>query len=155
MSRGSPFSGSMSVGTADRGARSDAAEKVRRADTRAAGGEEDIIWVEEVGTGVGYIDTADSRATRFWGLGREGDELKGSKAGNRDAGRLTPAAEASELLDGERSMIVEWCQFHTSSYLLARVSVELEDSRHRVFIPGKQKGWRRVEEDQDLFKRKK
>jgi hypothetical protein len=108
MSRGSPFSGSISVGTADKGARSDAAEKVRRVDARAAaipGGEEDIIWVEEVGTGVGYVDTAGSRATRFWGLGREGDELKGSKAGSRDAGRLTPAAGASELLEGDKSMI--------------------------------------------------
>lgn len=123
MSRGSPFSGSMSVGTADRGARSDAAEKVRRADAREAaipGGDEDIICVEEVGTGVGYVDTAGSRATRFWGLGREGDEDKGSKAGNRDAGRLMPAAGASELLDGEEFMIVEWYQIHTSSFSLAR-----------------------------------
>lgn len=56
MSIGSPFSGSMSVGTADKGARSEAAEKVRRVDARAAaspGGEDDKIWVDEVGTGVG------------------------------------------------------------------------------------------------------
>lgn len=41
-----------------------------------------------------------SRATRFCGRGREGDELNGSKAGNRDAGRFTPAREATEALLG-------------------------------------------------------
>jgi hypothetical protein len=137
MSRGSPFSGSISVGTADKGARSDAAEKVRRVDARTAaipGGEEDIIWVEEVGTGVGYVDTAGSRATRFCGLGREGDELKGSKAGSRDAGRLTPAAGASELLEGDKSMIVEGFQIHTGSLFFKRgLESSSRDSRHRVF----------------------
>jgi hypothetical protein len=57
MSIGSPFSGSIMVGTVDKGDRSTAAEKVRRAEERAAaaipGGEDDMIWVEEVGTGVG------------------------------------------------------------------------------------------------------
>lgn len=53
---GSPFSGSMRVGTADKGVRSEAAEKVRRVEGWAAaipGGEDDIIWVDDVGTGVG------------------------------------------------------------------------------------------------------
>ena len=60
------------------------------------GGDDDRIWVDDVGRGVGYFDTTPwfSRATRFWGRGREGDELNGSKAGNRDAGRFIPAIEA-------------------------------------------------------------
>lgn len=44
------------MGTADKGARSEAPEKVRRVEARAAarpGGEDDRIWVDEVGTGVG------------------------------------------------------------------------------------------------------
>lgn len=57
MSTGSPDSGSMTVGTADKGDRSMAAEKVRRAVARSVaaipGGEDDMIWVDEVGTGVG------------------------------------------------------------------------------------------------------
>lgn len=66
------------------------------------------MWVDEVGTGVGYIEARpwSSRATRFWGRGSEGDELNGSNAGNRDAGRFTPATEAVELLlGGEDSMV--------------------------------------------------
>lgn len=51
--------------------------------------------------------TAGSRATRFWGRGREGDELKGSKAGNKDAGRFTPAAGPKDILDGEESMMLQ------------------------------------------------
>lgn len=57
MSTGSPDSGNMTVGTADKGERSIAAEKVRRAEARSLaaipGGEDDMIWVDEVGTGVG------------------------------------------------------------------------------------------------------
>lgn len=48
---------------------------------------------------------SSSRATRFCGRGREGDELNGSKAGSRDAGRFTPATGATELLLGEDSMV--------------------------------------------------
>lgn len=51
--------------------------------------------------------TAGSRATRFWGRGREGDELKGSKAGNKDAGRFTPAAGPKDILDGDESMMLQ------------------------------------------------
>lgn len=108
MSKGSPLSGNIRVGTADKGLRSEPAEKVRRVEDRAAatpGGEEDIIWVDEVGIGVGYFETAGSRATRFEGRGREGDELKGSKAGSREAGRFTPATGARELLVGEESIL--------------------------------------------------
>lgn len=44
------------VGTADRGVRSEFDDvKVRRDAIR--GGEEDMIWVDDVGTGVGYVDT--------------------------------------------------------------------------------------------------
>lgn len=58
-----------------------------------------MIWVEEVGTGVGY-ETMPwfSRATRFCGRGSVGEELNGSKAGSNEAGRFTPATEAVELL---------------------------------------------------------
>jgi len=47
----------MTVGTADKGERSMAAEKVRRAEALSVaampGGEDDMICVDEVGTGVG------------------------------------------------------------------------------------------------------
>lgn len=66
---GSPLSNNIIAGTADKGARSRAAEKDRGREGREAatpgGGEEDIIWVDEVGTGVGYVETSGSRATRF------------------------------------------------------------------------------------------
>lgn len=67
-----------------------------------------MIWVDEVGTGVGYIEAArsSSRATRFWGRGRDGEELNGSNAGSNEAGRFTPATGATELLlGGEDSMV--------------------------------------------------
>lgn len=108
MSKGSPLSDNIKVGTVDRGLRSEPAEKVRRVEDRAAatpGGEDDRIWVDEVGTGVGYFKTSGSRATRFEGRGREGDELKGSKAGSREAGRFMPATGARALLVGEESMV--------------------------------------------------
>lgn len=48
-----------------------------------------------------------SRATRFCGRGREGEELNGSKAGNKDAGRFTPATGAAgPLLGGDDSMVM-------------------------------------------------
>lgn len=67
---GSPLSNNIIAGTADKGARSRAAEKDRgmagrEAATPGGGGEEDMIWVDEVGTGVGYVETSGSRATRF------------------------------------------------------------------------------------------
>jgi hypothetical protein len=48
-------------------------------------GEEVSIAVEEVGTGVGYV-VCSSNASRFLlrGLGRAGEEEKGSNAGSRD-----------------------------------------------------------------------
>lgn len=102
------------VGTVDSGVRSDAVGiKVRRETGRGIatrGGDEDMIWVDEVGTGVGYIETMpwSSRATRFCGRGRVGEELNGSKAGSKDAGRFTPATGAIELLlGGEDSMVRE------------------------------------------------
>lgn len=105
----SPDSGSMIVGTVERGVRSDAVKNGRR-EAFTRGGDDDMIWVEDVGTGVGYIAVIarSSRATRFWGRGRGGDELNGSKAGSREAGRLIPAAGAFELLlGGEDSMMGE------------------------------------------------
>lgn len=44
------------VGTAAKGTRSEGPEKLRRVEANAAaapGGEDDMMWVEEVGTGVG------------------------------------------------------------------------------------------------------
>lgn len=44
------------MGTAERGTRSDTDEKVPRVagrDMEIRGGDEDMIWVDEVGTGVG------------------------------------------------------------------------------------------------------
>lgn len=105
-------------GTADRGARSIVAEKERGMDGREAfipggGGEDDMIWVDEVGTGVGYSETSGSRAIRFC-RGREGDEL-GSKAGSKAAGRFTPTIEPTRLLSGEDSMVVRCDEVDTSS----------------------------------------
>lgn len=77
--------------------------------------------------------TAGSRATRFWGRGREGDELKGSKAGNKDAGRFTPAAGPKDILDGEESMVLqEVTKPHQLPFFLDERRVKLKDSRHRV-----------------------
>lgn len=97
-------------GTADKGARSSVAEKERGSDDRGAatpgGGEDDMICVEEVGTGVGYRETSGSRAIRF-GRGREGDEL-GSKAGSKVAGRFTPMIEPTRLFSGEEESMMRW-----------------------------------------------
>lgn len=101
MRTGSPFSLSSIQGTERRGFRSEAVESDRcivgRALTRP-GGEDDMMPVLDVGTGVGYLVKA------FWLLmpaaprgflirrGRPGEEERGSNAGRRDgAGRFTPA----------------------------------------------------------------
>jgi hypothetical protein len=59
-----------------------------------------MIPVVEVGTGVGYFCIAcsraegEDRACLFEGLGRPGEDEKGSKAGsNVGAGRFTPIAD--------------------------------------------------------------
>lgn len=104
----SPFSLSSRDGTADRGARSEMVDKVRtgagREDCRR-GGEEESIPVLEVGIGVGYLRKAllgPSRACRFKGLGRPGEE-EGSKGGsNAGAGRLTPRGRKEEETGGGR-----------------------------------------------------
>ena len=103
-------------GTADKGARSRVAEKDRGRDGREAatpggGGEDDMMCVDEVGTGVGYSETSGSRAIRFC-RGREGDEL-GSKAGSKAAGRFTPTIEPTRLLSGEDSMVVRFSEVDT------------------------------------------
>lgn len=49
-----------------------------------------------------------SRAIRFCGRGREGDELNGSKAGNKDAERFTPTTEAVALLLGGEDSMMLW-----------------------------------------------
>lgn len=120
---GSPFSDNIIAGTADKGARSRAAEKDRGREGREAatpgGGEEDMIWVDEVGTGVGYVETSGSRATRFWGRGREGDEL-GSKAGSKAAGRFTPKIEPTRLFNGEDSIVKRWDEVERALLLTKR-----------------------------------
>lgn len=70
------------------GVRSDRVDEfVRRAgfDLETREGEEVSIAVEEVGTGVGYV-VCSSNASRFLfrGLGRAGEEEKGSNAGSKD-----------------------------------------------------------------------
>ena len=104
MRTGSPLSSSVIDGTAARGARSETADCVRciggRRNECTGGGEEDIIPVEEVGTGVGYFwlegtfSDGKTRAWRFAGRGKPGEEENGSNGGNNDgvgAGRFTPA----------------------------------------------------------------
>jgi len=95
----SPFSGSITVGTADNGARSERTDCVRARPGRERdcilGGLDDNIPVVEVGTGVGYFCCGDEvwkSVCRFRGLGKPGEEEKGSKAGRREgAGRFVPA----------------------------------------------------------------
>jgi len=104
MRTGSPLSSSVMDGTAERGARSETVDCVRcvpgRRDDSSCGGEEGMIPVEDVGTGVGYFWLAavcsigETRAWRFTGRGRPGEEENGSNAGSNEgagAGRFTPA----------------------------------------------------------------
>ncbi len=119
MRSSSPFSGRVMEGTAESGARSETEDWVRcrpGLSSGMRGGEEDRIPVVEVGTGVGYFSYAASRregensACLFEGLGRPGEEEKGSKAGSSDgAGRLTPAAAGNDgdklLLLGDKSIV--------------------------------------------------
>jgi hypothetical protein len=100
----SPFSGSSTVGTAERGARSEA-ERTRAG--RCRSGELDMMPVLEVGTGVGYL--VDPPLPVFWrlrGRGKPGDDERGSNGGSRDAaGRLLPVVGAlGRDLDGEEKM---------------------------------------------------
>lgn len=89
MMRDSPFSESSTVGTADRGARSECA--LVRPGLR--GGELERMPVLDVGMGVGYFRRSWLPVFwRFSGRGRPGDEDSGSKGGSKDgAGRLEPA----------------------------------------------------------------
>lgn len=89
----SPFSGSSTAGTADRGARSE----VVRARPGRRGGELDRMPVLEVGTGVGYLSCAFPVCWRFNGRGRAGEEERGSNGGsNEGAGRFVPAKVEDE-----------------------------------------------------------
>lgn len=70
------------------GVRSDRVDEFARRggfDLETREGEEVSIAVEEVGTGVGYV-VCSSNASRFLfrGLGRAGEEEKGSNAGSKD-----------------------------------------------------------------------
>lgn len=90
MATSSPFSGSSTAGTAERGARSE----VVRARPGLGGGELDRMPVADVGTGVGYLRYARPVFWRFDGRGSPGDDDRGSKAGSSDgAGRFVPAVE--------------------------------------------------------------
>lgn len=103
MVNSSPSPGSTTVGTAERGVRSEHTDcawcSVGLPWT--LGGDEDRMPVAEVGTGVGYLCCAsrwegEETACRFVDRGRPGEEDRGSKAGSRDgAGRLAPATGGS------------------------------------------------------------
>lgn len=76
------------------------------------GGLEERMPVLDVGAGVGYLKKADAVACRFDGLGRPGDEERGSNAGSKEgAGRFTPwrvGSEGSRVLvraEGEESIV--------------------------------------------------
>lgn len=104
---------SCAVGTEPNGSRWDRVLTVRVSCGRrvqAAGGEEDSMWVSDVGIGVGYLTLGTnssakegrsdlpgfSRATRFGGGRPPGDDDDGSNAGKSpepDAGRLMPASD--------------------------------------------------------------
>lgn len=51
----------------------------------------------------------ESRATRFCGRGRDGEELNGSNAGSKVAGRFMPATETAELFLGGEDDSMLWC----------------------------------------------
>jgi hypothetical protein len=108
MKTSSPFSLSSTVGTADRGARSETADWARVKPGRwTRGGEDERIPVLEVGTGVGYLCILDpkqeSRACLLEGRGKPGEEDRGSKAGRSAvAGRFTPATVLAEDGGGGR-----------------------------------------------------
>jgi hypothetical protein len=91
------------------------------------------IPVEEVGTGVGYLDlgstylagtycgressSGDERAKRFAARGSEGGEDSGSKAGS-SAGLFTPAMGGGRLRGGPRegeSMAADVDAYRTSA----------------------------------------
>lgn len=50
----------------------------------------------------------ESRATRFCGRGRDGEELNGSNAGSKVAGRFMPATETAELFLGGEDDSMLW-----------------------------------------------
>lgn len=73
----------------DKGARSDNVDRERCVlglMFEARGGEELRMWVEEVGTGVGYVRVSSKASrVRFSGRGSAGEEEKSSNAGSNDA----------------------------------------------------------------------
>ena len=76
-----------------------------------------------------------SRATRFGGLGRAGDELNGSKAGNRDAGRFAPAKEATEALlwigDDDSIVVYGDCTSQVGSSVLVEGDSRRKEGRRQ------------------------
>jgi len=90
-------------------------ERPRRRVQGNCGGDEEITPVEDVGIGVGYLCFSlyfegETRATRFAGRGRDGEEENGSNAGSNDgAGRFTPATAGTGsvgfLPEGEDSIV--------------------------------------------------
>jgi hypothetical protein len=119
MSSSSPDAGSIIVGTAESGARSESEDWVRSRPGLGSGirgGDEERIPVVDVGIGVGYSRYAVSRcdgdniACLLEGRGKTGEEDRGSKAGSSEgAGRLTPAVGGEDacrlILLGEESIM--------------------------------------------------
>ena len=113
---GSPCSSSSSEGTVESGIRSENDDSVLGlCGRRDCGGDEEIMPVDDVRIGVGYLCISvyfegETRATRLAGRGREGDEEKGSNAGKSDgAERFTPMTgeigSVGVLPGGEESIV--------------------------------------------------
>lgn len=108
----SPFSLSSREGTADRGARSEAADCARAkiAPEGWTRGGEERIPVLEVGMGVGYLikeigPSGPLRAPRFKGLGRPGEE-DSSKGGSKEgAGRFRVPCRPDEEIGGREGSL--------------------------------------------------
>ena len=113
---GSPSLSNSMEGTVESGARSEKVEvALEFLEGRVLGGagDEGTTPVEDVGTGVGYISCPWSKEEgetrrRFGARGRDGEDERGSKAGNSEgAGRFAPATGAigSPLLVEEELIV--------------------------------------------------
>lgn len=132
-------------GTADKGARSVVDARFRDGRTAGRGGEEEMIPVVEVGTGVGYLAYMESRpegekrACRFEGRGKPGEEEdSGSNAGSREgAGRFfVPAKDGNAgwelVLLGEESIMTDiYCKSRVLVTSLAGYGIDRMDATRR------------------------
>lgn len=119
--------------------------RLRAGRTAGRGGEEEMIPVVEVGTGVGYLAYIESRsegekrACRFEGRGKPGEEEdSGSNAGSREgAGRFfVPAKDGNAgwelVLLGEESIMTDiYRESRLCGILLSLATIDRMDATRR------------------------